>query len=112
MAVAEANIEKRDISKTPETVSEPKAKAKRSLGGNRSESVTTEEEKPHRTPKDYSAYPERQRQLLTLLAEGKKTADQLASQTGIPVGVVLAELTMLEIGGEVGALPGGYYETI
>jgi predicted Rossmann fold nucleotide-binding protein DprA/Smf involved in DNA uptake len=63
-------------------------------------------------PKDYSTYPEGQQKLLTLLAEGKKTADQLAAQTGMPVGDVLCELTMLEIGGEIGALPGGFYETV
>jgi DNA processing protein len=61
--------------------------------------------------RDFSAYPDSQRRILTLLNEqGTLNSDQLAQKAGLPVGDVLAELTMLEIGGEITALPGGFYE--
>lgn len=61
--------------------------------------------------RDFSAYPGGQQKILTLLTEhGVLNSDQLAQKTGLPVGDVLAELTMLEIGGDINALPGGLYE--
>ena len=129
VAEAEARMETREVPTSseakvapqaaPKAKPAPKAKAKekpkKSLFGGfgkKEAPVTAKAEEPSVEPKDYSAYPERQKKLLALLSQGKKTADQLASQTGMPVGEVLAELTMLEIGGEIGALPGGFYETV
>ena len=63
------------------------------------------------TKRDFSSYPSGQQKILMLLTEyGTLNSDQLAQKTGFPVGDVLAELTMLEIGGAVTALPGGLYE--
>ncbi len=128
IASAEAEIGGHRAPPSPEAPSgsEPKGKSKKPLFGGfgkktkegkaaketEKSSKPASETKPTPPTKDYSSYPDGQRRLLTLLAEGKKTADQLAAQTGIPVGEVLVELTMLEIGGEIGALPGGFYETV
>ncbi len=73
-------------------------------------SAKASERSPVKAP-DLSAYAENQRRLLTcLLEDGEQNADRLAVKTGIAIGDVLAELTMLEIGGAVTALPGGLYE--
>ncbi len=66
---------------------------------------------PKVSPQLYASYPEKQKRILCFLAEnGGQNADRLATSTDIPVGEILAELTMLEIGGEITALPGGIYE--
>ena len=82
--------------------------------GKKTASAPKEEQAPPvtvGTKRDFSAYPNGQQKILTLLTEhGTLNSDQLAQKTGLPVGDVLAELTMLEIGGEITALPGGLYE--
>ena len=101
-----------------ERITPPKTKKKKpSLFGGmgrRTESAPGKEQASPvtiRAKRDFSAYPDGQQKILTLLAEqGSLNSDQLAQKTGLPVGDVLAELTMLEIGGEINALPGGLYE--
>ena len=96
----------------------PKApKKKPSLFGGIEKKTTPAPEAAQASPvavhvqRDFSAYPDSQRRILTLLNEqGTLNSDQLAQKAGLPVGDVLAELTMLEIGGEITALPGGLYE--
>ena len=38
-----------------------------------------------------------------------RTADELASAFDMPIGEIMAALTLLEIGGYIKALPGGMY---
>ncbi len=62
---------------------------------------------------DFSAFTEAQRRILTRLSEvGAQNSDQLAAASDLPIGEVMAELTMLEISGAVAALPGGLYELL
>lgn len=58
----------------------------------------------------FSDLPEDQRKILSLLLQKKRLgSDDIAGQTGMAVGQVLAALTMLEISGYIMALPGGIY---
>ncbi len=106
VAASEERIEEAD---TPR--SEPKKKKKPSLFGKKKKEPEVRTEAPPPPPKDYSSYPEKQKKILTVLADqGRQTSDRIVNQTGLSVGDVLAELTMLEIGGEIEALPGGLYQ--
>jgi len=101
----------------PDTTPPKAPKKKPSLFGGIGKKTTPAPEAAQSSPvavqvqRDFSAYPDGQRRILTLLNEqGTLNSDQLAQKAGLPVGDVLAELTMLEIGGEITALPGGLYE--
>ncbi len=101
----------------PDTTPPKAPKKKPSLFGGIGKKTTPAPEAAQASPvavqvqRDFSAYPDGQRRILTLLNEqGTLNSDQLAQKAGLPVGDVLAELTMLEIGGEITALPGGLYE--
>lgn len=50
---------------------------------------------------------DRGRAIVACLAEGEKPVDQVISATGIPSGLLLRELTVLELSGTVARLPGG-----
>ncbi len=67
------------------------------------------EKKPAPNTPDLSALPEDQRKLYAELEAAGRTADELASAFGMPVGDIMAALTLLEIGGYIKALPGGMY---
>lgn len=59
---------------------------------------------------DFSGLPEKQVKILTLIFdEGRISSDEIVMKSGMAVGQVLAELTMLEIMGKIIALPGGMY---
>ncbi len=62
------------------------------------------------TKRDFSSFSDSQRKILELIESKKRvSSDDIVRETGIPIGDVLAELTMLEISGDVTALPGGAY---
>ena len=97
----------------------PVAKKKGTLfgGPSRKKEKKVSQSAPHTSShtvvskRDYSDYPAHQGAILSLLAEsGSLNADQMAQRTGLPIGDVLAELTILEIGGEIVAIPGGFYQ--
>lgn len=96
------------------TPPKPKAKKISLFGGGKTKPTPPKEESAPAPAavreRDLSGYPDGQRKILTLLTEARLTSDQLAQRTGLPVGDILADLTMLEIGGEITALPGGYYQ--
>lgn len=57
-----------------------------------------------------SDLPEEQKKILSVISEKKQaTSDDIVRETGLPVGEVLAALTMLELTGMITALPGGAY---
>ena len=49
------------------------------------------------------------RAVLAALDEGDRTADDLAEETGLPIGQALALLSRLELEGWIEALPGASY---
>ena len=60
--------------------------------------------------RDFGAFPDKQKRILTVLSEsGPLDSDHIAAVTGVPISDVMAELTMLEIEGEIEARPGGLY---
>lgn len=60
-----------------------------------------------------SDLPEEQKKVLSVIAERKQaTSDDIVRETGMPVGEVLAALTMLELTDLVTALPGGAYSRV
>ena len=54
-------------------------------------------------------YPPEQQKILTALLGGERQADEIVNETGLPVSVVLSQLTMLCIRGTVTSLPGKRY---
>ena len=57
-----------------------------------------------------SDLPEEQKRILSVIYEKKQaTSDDIVRETGLPVGEVLAALTMLELTDMITALPGGAY---
>lgn len=57
-----------------------------------------------------SDLPEEQKKILSVISEKKQaTSDDIVRETGLPVGEVLAALTMLELTDMITALPGGAY---
>ena len=69
-----------------------------------------EKEAPEPPPRDFGAFPEKQKRILTALSEnGPLDSDHLAAILGIPIPDLMAEITMLEISGEINAMPGGLY---
>ncbi len=59
---------------------------------------------------DFGAYPSDQAAILRLLSEKKQLcSDDIVRELGLSIGDVLAAMTMLEISGEITALPGGMY---
>lgn len=57
-----------------------------------------------------SDLPEKQKKILSVISEKKQaTSDDIVRETGMPVGEVLAALTMLELTDMITALPGGAY---
>ena len=50
-----------------------------------------------------------QKRIYDALADGERSFDQLASQTGLDASKLMASLTMLQILGAVKALPGKSY---
>lgn len=57
-----------------------------------------------------SDLPEEQKRILSVIEEKKQaTSDDIARETGMPIGEVLATLTMLELCDLITALPGGAY---
>lgn len=62
--------------------------------------------------RDYNAFPEDQRQILMSFTDKlQMTSDEIAAKTGLPIEKILVALTMLEISGDISALPGGLYTT-
>ena len=62
------------------------------------------------TKRDFSSFPDNQRRILEIIESKKRViSDDIVRETGMKIGDVLAELTMLEISGDVTALPGGAY---
>lgn len=53
--------------------------------------------------------PPEQEALLTLLESGEKTADELEEQSGLPLGTLLKNLTLLELAGKIETVPGRRY---
>lgn len=56
--------------------------------------------------KNMQGLSERGRAIVACLAEGEKLVDQVIAATGIPSGLLLRELTVLEVSGAVVRLPG------
>ena len=66
----------------------------------------------HSTPKaerDLSALNDMEKQIYALFPEGSSVSADELSRSGVPVGTVLQNLTMLEIKGFIKAAPGGVY---
>ncbi|MBO5274140.1 MAG: DNA-processing protein DprA [Clostridia bacterium] len=58
---------------------------------------------------DLSALPENQRKIYEELMAAGRSADELAAAFDMPIGEIMAALTLLEISGYIKALPGGMY---
>ena len=52
---------------------------------------------------------EEQRRVYTLLSQGERSFDQLASESGLPAPTLTVALTMLQMMGLIKAMPGKSY---
>ncbi len=60
--------------------------------------------------RDYSGFPDDQRRILMSFTDKlQMTSDEITARTELPIDKVLVALTMLEISGDISALPGGLY---
>lgn len=74
-----------------------------------SSSPLPDAQKTSRKTPDIADLPENQRKIYEELMAAGRTADELSTAFALPVGEVMAALTLLEIGGYIKALPGGLY---